>query len=41
MRAWVELADRQLTELAEQKAQLDDTMNELRALRDETKASLT
>jgi DNA-binding transcriptional MerR regulator len=40
MRAWVELADRQLAELADQKAQLDDTMNELRALRDETKASL-
>ncbi|MHA7851280.1 MerR family transcriptional regulator [Roseovarius sp.] len=41
MRTWVELADRQLAELAEQKAQLDDTMHELRALRDETKASLT
>jgi len=41
MRAWVELADRQLAELAEQKAQLDETMDELRALRDETNASLS
>ena len=40
MRAWIELADRQLVELAEQKAQLDDTMSELQALRDETEASL-
>ena len=40
MRAWIELADRQLVELAEQKAQLNDTMSELQALRDETEASL-
>jgi len=40
MRAWVELADRQLNELAEQRQQLDDAINELRDLRDETKVSL-
>lgn len=40
MRAWIELADRQLSELADQKAQLEDTMQELQALRDETVASL-
>ena len=41
MQTWLELADRQLGELAEQKAQLEDTIAELKALRDETKASLT
>lgn len=41
MRAWIELADRQLSELADQKAQLEDTMQELQALRDETTASLS
>ncbi len=41
MQTWLELADRQLAELAEQKAQLEDTIAELKALRDETKASLT
>ncbi|RKT30930.1 MerR family transcriptional regulator [Roseovarius halotolerans] len=40
MRAWIALADRQLSELAEQKAQLDETIAELQALRDETDASL-
>lgn len=40
MRNWIELADRQLEELAEQRAQLDQAMEELKALRDETKASL-
>ena len=40
MRAWVELADRQLLELAEQKRQLEEAMAELKALRDETHASL-
>lgn len=40
MRAWIELADRQLSELADQKAQLEDTMQELQALRDDTVASL-
>lgn len=40
MRTWIELADRQLGELAEQRAQLDQAMDELKALRDETQASL-
>lgn len=40
MRAWVELADRQMKELAEQRRQLDETMGELQRLRDETAASL-
>ena len=40
MRAWIELADRQLGELAEQKVQLEETIAELQALRDETDASL-
>ena len=34
MRRWVDLADRQLTELDEQKRQLDETIDELRGLRD-------
>jgi len=34
MQAWIELADRQLIELADQRAQLDEAMNELRDLRD-------
>ena len=41
MRQWVELADRQLVELAEQRAQLDDTMSELKKLRDDTQNSLS
>jgi len=36
MRTWVEMADRQLLELAEQRRQLDEAMEELRSLRDET-----
>jgi DNA-binding transcriptional MerR regulator len=40
MKAWVELADRQMEELAEQRAQLDDTMAELKALREQTSKSL-
>jgi DNA-binding transcriptional MerR regulator len=40
MRKWIELADRQLVELAEQRRQLDETMAELKRLRDETAASL-
>ncbi len=40
MRRWIDLADRQLGELAEQKRQLDDTMNELRALRDDVAGTL-
>ena len=34
MRQWIELADRQLAELAEQRAQIDDAMAELRKLRE-------
>lgn len=34
MRAWVDLADGQLKELAEQRVQLDEAMDELQALRD-------
>jgi len=41
MRAWIDLADRQLAELAEQRRQLDDTMQELRKLRDETATTLS
>lgn len=40
MRAWVELADAQLLELAEQRAQLEDSMSELKALRDSTAQEL-
>ncbi|MEM6340271.1 MAG: MerR family DNA-binding transcriptional regulator [Pseudomonadota bacterium] len=34
MRTWVEMADGQLKELAEQRAQLDEAMQELQDLRD-------
>ncbi|ETX14190.1 MerR family transcriptional regulator [Roseivivax halodurans JCM 10272] len=40
MRAWIALADRQMSELEDQRRQLDAAMDELRALRDETAASL-
>jgi hypothetical protein len=40
MRAWVALADRQLGVLAEQRAQLDETIADLRRLRDEVAATL-
>ncbi|HCP81457.1 MAG TPA: MerR family transcriptional regulator [Octadecabacter sp.] len=40
MKAWVEQADRQMAGLAEQRTQLDDTMQELKILRDETAKSL-
>lgn len=40
MRAWVELADRQLDELAEQRKQVDEAMAELRKLRDDTARTL-
>jgi DNA-binding transcriptional MerR regulator len=40
MRQWIELADRQLVELAQQRRQIDEAMDELRMLRDETAASL-
>ena len=34
MQAWIEMADRQLEELREQRAQLDEAMTELKELRD-------
>jgi DNA-binding transcriptional MerR regulator len=40
MRKWIELADRQLIELAEQKIQLEETIAELVRLRDDTAKSL-
>lgn len=40
MRAWIDLADRQLAELDEQRKQLDDAIAELKNLRDETAANL-
>lgn len=36
MREWVALADRQMEELRQQRAQLDETMAELQRLRDDT-----
>ncbi|KZX94520.1 MULTISPECIES: MerR family transcriptional regulator [unclassified Sulfitobacter] len=40
MRTWIEMADRQLAELADQKAQLEEAMSELQRLRDDTAAAL-
>lgn len=40
MRTWVTMADRQLAELAEQRAQLEEAHAELKQLRDETAAAL-
>ena len=40
MRAWLELADGQLKHMAEERAKLDEAMEELRAMRDSTAASL-
>jgi DNA-binding transcriptional MerR regulator len=40
MREWIALADRQLTELTEQRQQLEDTMAELQMLRDQTAQTL-
>ena len=40
MREWVALADRQMKELTEQQKQLEDTMAELKNLRDETAKTL-
>jgi DNA-binding transcriptional MerR regulator len=40
MREWVALADRQMKELTDQKRQLEETMAELRKLRDETAKTL-
>ena len=41
MQAWVELATRQLDELAEQRKQLEETMSELKRLRDLTAENLS
>ena len=41
MRAWIELADGQLAELADHRTQLDETIAELERLRDEVKTELT
>lgn len=41
MRMWIELADTQMAELSEQRNQLDDTMAELKRLRDLTAKNLT
>jgi DNA-binding transcriptional MerR regulator len=40
MQAWVKLADAQLIELAEQRNQLDEAMEELRNLRNDTAATI-
>lgn len=40
MRSWVELADRQLEDLDRQRTQIDEAMEELRHLRDETARTL-
>lgn len=40
MRAWIDLADRKLAELDEQRVQLDETIEALRSLRDATAQSL-
>lgn len=40
MRCWVEMADRQLLELDAQKRQLDETIDELRALRNGVASAL-
>lgn len=40
MREWVALADRQMEELRQQRAQLDETMTELQRLRDDTAKTL-
>ncbi|MCT4557172.1 MAG: MerR family DNA-binding transcriptional regulator [Pelagimonas sp.] len=40
MRIWIEMSERQLTELAEQRAQLDTAIDELKQLRQETIVAL-
>jgi DNA-binding transcriptional MerR regulator len=40
MKAWVEMADRQLRELADQRAQIVEAIAELQKLRDDTAAAL-
>ena len=41
MEAWVEMADRQLKELAEQRIQLEEAFNELQVLRDDVAVELS
>lgn len=41
MTSWIELADRQMLELAEQRKQLDETIAELKRLRDLTAENLS
>ena len=41
MKAWVELADRQLGELDEQRKQMDEAIDELKSLRDKIEGSLS
>jgi DNA-binding transcriptional MerR regulator len=40
MRTWVDMADGQLKELAEQRAQIDDALKELQQLRDQVASEL-
>ena len=40
MQAFVDMADKQMLELQEQRQQLDDAINELKSLRDETQGAL-
>ncbi len=40
MKAWITMADRQLNELEEQRAQIDEAIVELKALRDQTSGDL-
>ncbi|MCT4554362.1 MAG: MerR family DNA-binding transcriptional regulator [Pelagimonas sp.] len=40
MEKWVDMADRQMSELKEQRAQIDEALAELAALRDEVAADL-
>lgn len=40
MQKWIVLADAQLAQLAEERAQLDDAISELKKLRDDTTAAL-
>ena len=40
MRAWIKLADGQLKQLAQERAQLDEAIEELQKMRDDTEAAL-
>ncbi len=40
MRKWIELADRQIAELGDQQRQLQETVDDLKRLRDDTATSL-